>query len=296
MHEDDYGSALAPVRRTGWLALAAAVLTVGLIAYGSWVRVSGSGLGCPDWPLCEGGVLPTLEGDTAIEFGHRFYAGVTMLVVAAAAWSGFASRRADGLLAKVIVGAFAAILLQAALGGATVLTELDGMVRLAHLSIAMLTLALLTGAAIRGLGIPGSDSPGLPVATGLLLGAGFVVLLGGSIVGVGLSFGCPGLPLCDDRSPTDAAWLHAIHRTAAVLLLAALIATAVRLRKRRGTVFAIGLNHGAAFLVLAQIGVGVSAVVQTLPDGLRVLHLAIATLIWWAIVAQWALALKVRSA
>ena len=57
------------VRNAGRLALLAAVLTVGLIAYGSWVRVSGSGLGCPDWPLCEGGIVPELEGDTAIEFG-----------------------------------------------------------------------------------------------------------------------------------------------------------------------------------------------------------------------------------
>ncbi|MCH8199947.1 MAG: COX15/CtaA family protein, partial [Chloroflexi bacterium] len=48
------------LRRAGWLALGAAVLTVGLITYGSWVRTSGSGLGCPDWPLCEGAIVPEL--------------------------------------------------------------------------------------------------------------------------------------------------------------------------------------------------------------------------------------------
>ena len=42
------------VSRAGKSALVASVLTILLIAYGSWVRVSGSGLGCPDWPLCEG--------------------------------------------------------------------------------------------------------------------------------------------------------------------------------------------------------------------------------------------------
>ena len=76
------GTHAANVRRAGWLALVAAVLTLGLIAYGSWVRVSGSGLGCPDWPLCEGVLVPEIEGATAIEFGHRVYAGITMLLVA----------------------------------------------------------------------------------------------------------------------------------------------------------------------------------------------------------------------
>ena len=79
------GGHAADVRRAGLLALVSSVLTVGLIAYGSWVRVSGSGLGCPDWPLCEGVLVPEIQGATAIEFGHRVYAGFTMLLVATSA-------------------------------------------------------------------------------------------------------------------------------------------------------------------------------------------------------------------
>ena len=108
------------LRRAGWLAFAAAVLTVGLVTYGAWVRVSGSGLGCPDWPLCDGAVVPKLEGETAVEFGHRVYAGVTMLTVGAAAWFAYRGRRADPTAALLVGGAFGAILFQAALGGATI--------------------------------------------------------------------------------------------------------------------------------------------------------------------------------
>ena len=110
------------------------VLTIGLIAYGSWVRATGSGLGCPDWPLCEGVVVPELEGATAIEFGHRVYAGVTMLAVVVASWYAIRGRTSDRLTARLINGALVAILFQAVLGGITVLTELHGMVRLAHLT------------------------------------------------------------------------------------------------------------------------------------------------------------------
>ncbi len=282
------------VRRAGWVALGAAMMTVGLIAYGAWVRASGSGLGCPDWPLCEGGLVPALEGDTAIEFGHRFYAGITMLTVGAAAWLGYAGRRSDARMAWLTSAALATIIVQAGLGGATVLTELHGQVRLAHLGMAMLTLALLTAAAIRGLDIQGSSSPGIRVASALLAGTALVVLAGGSIVGSSLSADCPGLPLCDDRSSATAAWEHGLHRVGAALLLVAFLWTAVRLRRARGTRLAIGLNHAAMTFVVLQGLVGVMAVVQTLPQGLRVLHLAIATLIWWAVAAQWALAARSR--
>ena len=283
------------LRRAGGLALGAAVLTVGLIAYGSWVRVSGAGLGCPDWPLCDGAVIPELQGTTAIEFGHRLFAGVTMLAVAAAAWFAWRGRRSDAVAARLVMGAFAAILFQAGLGGATVLTELHGMVRLAHLTTAMATLGLLTVGAIRALGIPPSPSPSLRTATALLAGVAIVVLVGGAVVGAGISGGCPGWPLCDERSTAGAAWLHGAHRVAGALLVVALLRSTLELRRLRGTRLSLGLNHAAAALVAVQIVVGIWAVTADLPEGLRVLHLGVATLVWWAIVAQWALVALARS-
>ena len=283
------------LRRAGWLAFAAAVLTVGLITYGSWVRVSGSGLGCPDWPLCEGAVVPELEGTTAVEFGHRLFAGVTMLTVAAAAWFAWGGRRSDTVATRLVMGAFAAILFQAGLGGATVLTELHGMVRLAHLTTAMATLGLLTAGAIRALQVPRSPSPSLRTATALLAGVALVVLVGGAVLGAGVSGGCPGLPLCDERSTAAAAWLHGAHRVAGALLVVALVRSTIELRRLRGTRLAVGLNHSAATFVAVQIVIGIWAVTQGLPEGLRVLHLGVATVVWWAIVGQWALVTVART-
>ena len=283
----------ANVRRAGWIALVAAVLTVGLIAYGSWVRVSGSGLGCPDWPLCEGVLVPEIEGATAIEFGHRVYAGITMLLTAAAAALAFRARAHDRLTSHLLVGALAAILVQAVLGGITVLTELHSMVRLAHLTFSLLTLALLTGGAARALDVRLTPPPDVKRWRALLIAAAFVVLAGGTIVGTGHSQGCPGLPLCDARSSTEAAWVHVVHRAAATALLLALIWTAWQARRVGDWTFWVSVI--AALLAAAQVTVGVSAVWLRLPQELRITHLGLAAAVWWAVVAQFSFALLGRT-
>ena len=277
------------VRRAGWLALAASALTLGLIAYGSWVRVSGSGLGCPDWPLCEGALIPEIEGARAIEFGHRAYAGVTMLVIAASALLAFRARSADRLTSHLLVGALAVVLAQAVLGGITVLTELHPMVRLAHLTFSMLTLALLTAGSARALDVRLSPPPDVRRWRALAVAAGFVVLAGGVIVGTGQSAGCPGLPLCDSRSSLEAVGVHSVHRIAATLLLLALAWTAWKARTGGG--WTLRMSALAASLAAAQVGVGVSAVWLELPQALRVLHLGLAAAVWWAVVAQLSFAL-----
>ena len=134
----------APVRGVGWIALLAAGMTAGLMVYGGWVRASGSGLGCPDWPLCQGVLVPELEGSAAIEFGHRLFAGITILTVAIATTLSYRARRDNPAAYRLLACALAVILIQAVIGGVTVLTKLHGTVVIAHLGLAMATLALLT--------------------------------------------------------------------------------------------------------------------------------------------------------
>ena len=280
------------LRRAGQWAFAAAVLTIGLITYGAWVRVSGAGLGCPDWPLCEGVIVPELEGATAIEFGHRVYAGVTMLATALAAWYAFRARAADPRTNRLLLWALAAIVAQAGLGGATVLTELHGMVRLAHLTFSLLTLALLTIGALQALGWTRGALPGVRRTRALLVATAFVVLVGGSIVGTNSSAGCPTLPLCDGSVGAENLTLHMLHRGAASALVLTFFFTAWQVWRRGGIGLAFNLSLAAGLVSSAQFAVGVTSMVIGLRPELRVLHLALATLLWWVVVIHFSLALQ----
>lgn len=67
------------IARFAWFTL---VFNVGVILLGALVRSTGSGAGCGrSWPICQGQVLPELEGATAVEFTHRAASGVALLMV-----------------------------------------------------------------------------------------------------------------------------------------------------------------------------------------------------------------------
>jgi heme A synthase len=108
------------------------VAQVGIVLTGGLVRLTGSGLGCPTWPECvPGSYTPTVEQEEGyhkhIEFGNRLLTFVVTLAAIAALVAvvkhvgGRAPRTADAARR----GAFVGVLVQAGLGGVTVLTGLS---------------------------------------------------------------------------------------------------------------------------------------------------------------------------
>src|SRR6476469_9351389 len=71
------------------VALAALAL---IVLTGAGVRLTGSGLGCPDWPKCYGGTTPPLESHAVIEYGNRLLTGFVGFAVIAASVLAFFRR------------------------------------------------------------------------------------------------------------------------------------------------------------------------------------------------------------
>jgi heme a synthase len=141
----------APSQRAQRIIAAAVILTQGGIAVtGAIVRVTASGLGCPTWPQCfPGSFTPVTMAEVprihqAVEFGNRM---ITFAVVIAAAMAVLAVTRARRR-AEVLVYAWlmpASTVLQAVIGGITVLTGLLWWTVAIHLltSMTMVWLAVL---------------------------------------------------------------------------------------------------------------------------------------------------------
>src|SRR5438105_9916228 len=114
------------------LSVATAVVTYALVVLGGVVRVSGSGLGCPDWPLCHGRLLPPLNLHAIIEYSHRTTASLaSAIIVLTAAVALLAWRKRRDIVIPALV-AFGLLVAQVVLGALSVRLVLPAMIGLAH--------------------------------------------------------------------------------------------------------------------------------------------------------------------
>src|SRR6202163_4427997 len=107
------------------LAVVTALFAYLQIALGGVVRVSGSGLACPDWPLCHGRPYPPADVHAIIEYSHRAVGSVTGILIIATvvtAWVVFRTRRprVAWLAAASLIG----VVGEGALGGIVVAHDL----------------------------------------------------------------------------------------------------------------------------------------------------------------------------
>src|SRR5438128_1477768 len=269
------------------LSVATALVTYALVVLGGVVRVSGSGLGCPDWPLCHGRVLPPLDLHAIIEYSHRTTASLTsvlVVVTAVVAWVAWRNRRDLVIPATVAAGLLA---VQVALGAVTVRLELPPMIVLAHLATATALLGAVCVTAIAAL-MPtpagAVDAQSIARAQGAAAGTYLLILSGSLVVGSGASGACDAWPLCGggfrfafEGSPA----IQLLHRGGAavigLLVVISLLSVLARHRREPAVRATVALTLAA---LAFQVAVGAAVVTLHLPAALRGLHLALASAVW----------------
>src|SRR5579864_3660371 len=156
-------------------AVASAATAFALAVLGSWVRINGAGLTCPDWPLCRGSLIPVLQGGVVLEYSHRLAALIVAPLVLGVFVSGWRVRnRIPGLERALIALAFV-FALQVVLGGATVTLKNSPPSVVLHWGVAMLLLATLTTLVTAAFAKPRLSLQATNATTVALLG--FVALL-----------------------------------------------------------------------------------------------------------------------
>lgn len=276
------------------LGLAAVITNVLIVVTGGAVRLTDSGLGCPEWPTCNAGrVLPVASAEVAawhqaIEFGNRLLSLVVVVVAIAALLAALRRRpRRAGLIrpaALLVVG----VLAQAVIGGITVLTGLNPLIVAAHFLASMVLIAAAVVFHHRA-GRPRDDARlairvELRHAQRVLLGVTAIVLtLGTLVTASGPHAGDPGTP----RLGIDPELISQFHADGVFLLLGLIVVMWFALRATAAPVAARRATTALLVVALAQGAIGYVQYFTGLPELLVGTHMLGACLVWVAALQVW---------
>src|SRR5215204_1428748 len=256
------------VTRFQKLSLATVITTILLVTVGVIVRATDSGLGCPDWPLCYGQLLPPLDDPKAwIEWFHRTIAAIIGFEILGLAILAVRDHRDRPSLLWPSFGAVGLVAFQAWLGRETVRLGNSGESVTAHLAAAMLLLGVLVFILVRAgyparLPVRGASQRFTLLAT-FAAASTFALLMFGSNVTAGgitssLVFGdwplMGGTPF---PALTELTSAHVLHRWVAVVVGVIVVATAiVAWRTQRDHPMLVRLAVAAGILYPVQALVG----------------------------------------
>jgi heme A synthase len=261
-------------------SLAAAAAAFVLAILGSWIRINGAGMTCPDWPLCHGAVVPVLDGGVILEWSHRMVAALEGLLLLGAIVTGWRARREVAGVTPILLALGAIFVVQVGFGAATVAVSNSPWSVVLHWGTAMLLLAALTALAIVAVlrPVPGRRvaQSGLFALLAVCAGVAFTAMCAGAYVsssGAGLA--CSTLPNCQGSwtgmDPAENAQMT--HRILAGIFF--LIATVATYWAALGTTARVRTATLAAYaLIVLQVMLGMANVAWQLPLGLREAHAA----------------------
>jgi cytochrome c oxidase assembly protein subunit 15 len=267
------------------LTIAVAASLAAIVVTGGAVRLTSSGLGCPDWPRCTNtSIVAPASYHALVEFVNRVITtlvGVFVFAVAVGSLLRAPRRRDLSWLSWGLVLGFAG---QAVVGGLSVIYHLSPPWVMAHflLSMAMLWVALVL--------VHRADPRWRPVVPAvkrelLVLGrllvavAGVVLFLGTVTTGTGPHAGSGGHVR---RLGFPLERVTQLHADSALLLTGLVIATLFAVRLTETTALVRRRASILAAMIVLQVAIGYTQYFLNLPPGVVELHIAGATALWCA--------------
>ena len=276
-----------PVSPDAFLRIA--LLAVGMlglvVASGAFVRLTGSGLGCDNWPRCGSTPFPAKDFHAIVEFGNRVVA-LGGILASLATW--LAARRVAGLtpwVRRTALAAFLGTVAQIPLGGLTVILELHPLAVMTHFLLGLAAFGLAAVATLEAWSLrddlAASAGPrwlrllvtcvGLPTCVALVV-TGAVATASGPHPGSSEEVERLGLGI------VDTVYVHV--RVAAVFGIGVLVVGWLLWRIRAAYPGLVRIWAGLFVVLVAQAILGEVQYRNALPWGLVLVHVALAASIW----------------
>ena len=261
----------------------ALILLSAIVVTGAAVRLTGSGLGCSDWPACENDrLVAPLEYHPMIEFTNRVFTGAVVVAIVVAVLGSFVRtpRRRD--LTWLSLGLVAGVVGQIVLGGITVLFELHPALVGGHF---LLSMVLVTNAVVLHWRA-GRDRKPLPVplprsgerwlANAIVIAAAVVLIAGTVVTGTGPHGGDEEARRYAFEMPDVAR----VHGATVWVLVALTLVAVVRLRTSSLSPEAARAATALLGVEVAQGAVGYTQYFSGVPPLLVALHVVGALAVW----------------
>lgn len=264
------------------LALLALVGLSVIIVTGGAVRLTGSGLGCPDWPTCQGHqFVAQVSYHPMIEFVNRVITILMTVGVIFAVGAAYLRKPFRKDLARLSFGMILGLIAQIVLGGVTVLEKLAPPFVMAHF---LLSLAIVFDALVLYKRSMTGDRPAVAMVSKetiwlgrlMIVNLAVVLMVGTAVTGSGPHSGSPIAP----RLPFPLRAVAQLHADAVLFLIGLTLASLFLLANSKASEAVQKRGRALLWVMAGQAALGYTQYFTKLPVLLVGFHIAGATLVW----------------